>query len=345
MSTDAPPSRDAAGTLASEESWNIQTMLKRSPGLLAFADVLSELADEGRPVYVTSADVSFSNGLWGFRDRHPDRFIQMGIAEQNMVSVSAGLASVGLEVYTATFASFMALLCCEQIRTDIAYTQLPVRLVGHHSGISMGFYGTSHHATEDIAIMRSIANLKVVAPADGPQLKAAIRAYADDPSPIYFRIGRGREPDVYEDGCEIVPDRAIVHAVGEDLTLIATGSTVHPTLAAADELRREGFAVGVIDMHTIKPLDVTAIVDAVATSRRLMTVEEHSIIGGLGGAVAETIAELGSAPPLHRHGIRDEYSLIGPPLSLYTHYRLDAPGIADEARDFLTGQHRRGGQR
>jgi transketolase len=312
------------------------------PGLDASQDAG---ADEGRPVYVTSADVSFSNGLWGFRDRHPDRFVQMGIAEQNMVSVSAGMASVGLEVYTATFASFLALLCCEQIRTDIACTQLPVRLIGHHSGISMGFYGTSHHATEDIAIMRSIANLKVIAPADGAQLKAAIRAHVDDPSPIYFRIGRGREPDVYEDGCEFVPGRAIVHATGEDLTLIATGSTVHPTLAAAEELRRDGLDIGVIDMHTIKPLDIAVIHDVMSDSGRLMTVEEHSIVGGLGGAVAEVLAETGSAPPLHRHGIRDEYSLIGPPLSLYTHYRLDGPGIASEARDFLAGGHRRQGER
>lgn len=345
MSTGSPTSQAAAVPSPTEESWNIQTMLKRSPGLLAFAEVLSELADEGRPVYATSADVSFSNGLWGFRDRHPDRFVQMGIAEQNMVSVSAGMASVGLEVYTATFASFMALLCCEQIRTDVAYTQLPVRLIGHHSGISMGFYGTSHHATEDIAIMRSIANLKVVAPADGAQLKAAIRAYADDPSPIYFRIGRGREPDVYREGCEFVADCAIVHAAGKDLTLIATGSTVHPTLAAAEELRREGVDVGVIDMHTIKPLDITAIHEVMEHSQRIMTIEEHSIIGGLGGAVSEVLAEAGGAPPLHRHGIRDEYSLIGPPLSLYVHYRLDGPGIASEARDFMAGTQRRNGER
>lgn len=319
-----------------EESWNIPSMLTKSPGLLALGDVLSELASAGRPLVVTTADVALSNGLWGFRERHPDRFLQLGVAEQNMVSVSAGLATTGLEVYTATFASFLGLLCCEQIRTDIAYTKLPVRLIGHHAGISMGFYGTSHHATEDLAIMRSIAGLKVVAPADSSQLKAAIRAYADDPSPIYFRIGRGREPEIYPEDMSFVPDRAIVHGVGRDLTIIATGTMVHPSLAAAQTLSDTGLDVGVVDMHTVKPLDHSALDRVIENSRLVMSVEEHNIVGGLGGAISEYFAERPNTPLLHRHGIKDEYSLIGPPLHLYRHYKLDVDGIAEVAMTALS---------
>ncbi|MDA0634397.1 transketolase family protein [Nonomuraea sp. MCN248] len=327
----------ADGRPMAEGTWHIPSMLLKSPGLLALGEQLGALVDEGRPVVVLTPDLSYSNGLWAFRESHPDRYLQLGVSEQNSVSVAAGLATTGLQPYVTGFASFLALLCCEQIRTDLAYTQQPVRLVGHHSGITFGFYGTSHHATEDIAIMRSIANMTVVAPADHVAMGALMRAYADHPLPVYFRMGRGREPLVYQPGDErIQPGKAIVHSLGDDLTIIATGTSVHPSLVAAEELRGAGYSVGVIDMHTIKPLDVAAIRAAAERSRGLMTVEEHNVYGGLGGAVAETLTDHGIGVPLLRHGIRDEYALIGPPTHLYRHYRLDGPGVAEEARAFLT---------
>jgi transketolase len=320
-------------------SWHIPSMLTKSPGLLALSETLSSLVDEGRPLVVTTPDLAFSNGLWGFQEKHPDRFLQMGVSEQNMVSVSAGLATTGVQPYVAAFASFLALLCCEQIRTDLAYTRLPVRLIGHHSGISFGFYGTSHHATEDIAIMRSIANMTVVCPADATQMDQALRAYADHPLPVYFRMSRGREPLVYAAGDRrFVPGKAIVHGHGADLTILATGTSVHPSLEAAEQLVAQGLDVGVVDVHTVKPLDEAAVLEAAAASRRLMTVEEHNVLGGLGAAVAEVLSEQGAGVPLHRHGIRDEYVLVGPPTHLYRHYRLDADGIAAEARDLLGRQ-------
>src|SRR4029079_7410662 len=161
---------------------------------------------------------------------HPERFLQFGISEQNMVSAAAGLASTGLYPYVATFASFLALLACEQIRTDVAYSALPVRLIGHHAGISLGFYGTSHHATEDLAIMRSISDLTIGAPAHGAQLAAAIRASVDWPQPIYFRIARGHDPVVYAQPAEFAFGKAIAHHEGIDLTVIACGTMVHPAL-------------------------------------------------------------------------------------------------------------------
>lgn len=325
------------------DSWHLLSLLDRAPGLHMLADTLADLADEGHPIVVGTADLKYSNGLVRFQERHPDKYVQFGISEQHMVSTAAGLATTGLQPYVATFASFMALLACEQIRTDVAYTKLPVRLIGHHAGITLGFYGTSHHATEDLAITRSIAGLTVIAPADAAQLGAALRASATYPGPIYFRIGRGQDPDVYADNAapyEI--GRAIEHGAGTDLTIIATGSMVHPSLEAAARLRAEGVSVGVLDMHTVKPLDAESVLTAARRSPVLLTVEEHNILGGLGGAVAEVVAEHSISTKVIRHGIRDEYVLVGPPTHLYRHYGLDGDGIEAIARTALqegTPQH------
>jgi transketolase len=317
-----------------EDSWHLLMLLDQAPGFAAIAEALIDLTDEGHPIVVATADLKYSNGLVRFEEKHPERFLQFGISEQNMVSASAGLATTGLLPYTATFASFLALLCCEQIRTDVAYCNQPVRLIGHHAGISLGFYGTSHHATEDLAIMRSIANMTVIAPSDPAQFGAAIRATVTHPGPIYFRASRGRDPIIYADGVDFELGRGIWHGRGTDLTLIATGSSVHPTLEAAEQLRQAGISVGVLDMHTIKPLDRDAVLEA-AGSGRIMTIEEHNVIGGLGGAVAEVLTDAGTPARLYRHGIQDQYSLIGPPTHLYKHYELDADGIARVAERFL----------
>lgn len=317
------------------DSWHLMTLLDQAPGFAAVARALIELTDDGQPIVVCTTDLKYSNGLVRYQEKYPDRFLQFGISEQNMVSASAGLATTGLKPYAATFASFLALLCCEQIRTDVAYCEQPVRLIGHHSGISLGFYGTSHHATEDLAIMRSIAGLTVIAPSDPVSFAAAIKATVTHERPIYFRTGRGREPVIYQNGCAFELGKAISHGTGSDLTLIATGTAVHPSLEAAATLRATGLSVGVLDMHTIKPLDREAVIQAAAGSRQIITVEEHNVLGGLGGAVAEVLANAGTRTPLHRHGLQDEYSIIAPPTHLYRHYRLDAPGIAEVALEVL----------
>ena len=324
----------SAGPL-SEQSWHYRQINARAPGLSYLSNALGTLLEQGHPVVVGTADLSYSNGLVRFATAHPNRFIQFGISEQNMVSAAAGLATTGLIPYVATFASFLALLACEQIRTDLAYSALPVRLIGHHAGITLGFYGTSHHATEDLAIMRSIADLTVIAPADGPQLAAAILATVNHPEPIYFRIGRGQEPLVYPPDVTFELGRAITHREGNELTVIACGTMLHPSLAAVDALRASGRSVGLLDMPTIKPIDRDAILQAASASRLLLTVEEHNVIGGLGGAVAEVLADAGVPARLVRHGIHDEYSLIAPPTHLYRHYRLDAAGIETVAREVL----------
>ncbi|OMH37969.1 transketolase family protein [Motiliproteus sp. MSK22-1] len=323
-----------------QKSWQYREVATHAPGLNALADTLIELAEEGYPVVAGSADVMYSNNLVKFAERFPDRYIQFGISEQNMVSAAAGLTTTGAIPFVGTFASFLALLCCEQIRTDVAYCARPVRLIGHHSGISMGFYGTSHHATEDLAIMRSIPDLTVINPADSASLAAAIRASVDHPHPIYFRMSRGQEPEVYEaTSLNFEIGKAIEHSQGEDLTLIACGIEVHPALEAAKVLRSRGVSVGVIDMHTIKPIDREVIIGTGNFSKKIMTIEEHSVIGGLGGAVAEVITDEGLPIKLCRHGIYDEYALIGPPTHLYRHYQLDSEGIVKKAEQFLGGKN------
>ncbi|WP_175857706.1 transketolase C-terminal domain-containing protein [Burkholderia anthina] len=317
------------------DSWQYRELNARNPGLDYLSDALIDLARAGHPVIAGSADLQYSNGLNKFAREFPERYVQFGISEQNMVSAAAGMATTGVMPFVATFASFLGLLCCEQIRMDVAYCKLPVRLIGHHTGISLGFYGTSHHATEDISTMRAIANLTVISPADGAQLAAAIKASADWPEPIYFRIGRGREPKVYEDGVAFEIGKAIEHLQGTDATIIGCGLPVAGALEAARALNGEGRSIGVIDMPTIKPLDRDAIIAAARRSRILITVEEHNVIGGLGAAVAEVVADEGLGVRVLRHGIHDEYSLIAPPTHLYAHYRLDGAGIAQVTREAL----------
>jgi transketolase len=320
-----------------EGSWQYRALNSVTPGLSYLSNALIELYEAGHPVVAGSADLQYSNGLNLFAKKYPDRYIQFGISEQNMVTAAAGLATTGQMPFVATFASFLGLLACEQIRMDVAYCAQPVRLIGHHTGISLGFYGTSHHATEDISTMRAIADLTVVSPADGPQLAEAIKASVTWPQPIYFRIGRGREPNVYDEGLPFEFGKAIVHGIGRDLTIIACGLPVHPSLEAAKRMAAAGLSVGVIDMATIKPIDRDAILKAATTSRLLMTAEEHNVIGGLGAAVAEVLADVGAGVRLYRHGLHDEYALIAPPTHLYRHYKLDTDGIEEIATALIGG--------
>jgi transketolase len=319
----------------SPNSWQYRGLNAVNPGLDHLSNGLIDLVKSGHNVVAGSADLQYSNGLNRFAAAYPDRYINFGISEQNMVSTAAGIASCGVVPFVATFASFLALLACEQIRMDVAYSAQPVRLIGHHTGISLGFYGTSHHATEDIGTMRSIADMAVVSPADGLQLEAVIAASAGYDRPIYCRIGRGRDPVVYERKPTFVFGKAHEHLKGEELTIIACGMAVHGALEAAKALNESGRSVGVIDMASIKPLDRDAILEAASRTKKIMTVEEHNVLGGLGSAVAEVLADEGIGVKLKRHGIHDEFALIAPPTHLYAHYKLDGAGIRSVAEAFL----------
>jgi len=297
---------------------------------------LADLAETDERIVVLTADLAGAGRTSDFAARHPERFFNVGVAEQNMISIAAGMAATGLLPYAGTFAAYAALLGCEQLRTDCAYPGLPVRILAHHSGMSLGYYGTSHHSLEDLSVTRAIAGLTVVCAADANQLRAILRASQQHEGPIYIRMGRGRDPEVYPN---VPSDFAFGGssrlADGSDLAILTTGSQVRASLDAAELLRADGIGVRVVDLHTISPLDVDAVVAAARDTSAVLTVEEHNITGGLGSAVAETVLESGVATRFRRHGIPDEHVVLGPPAALYAHYQLDAPGIAATARRFL----------
>lgn len=318
-------------------SWDLATSYELSQSFVA-GEVLADIAEDDERIVVLTADLKFSNRTRDFELRHPGRFINTGICEQNMVSMAAGLATCGYRPYVATFASFVGLLCAEQIRTDLAYPNLPVRIIGHHAGISLGFYGTSHHATEDIGITRSIANLTVLGPADASALAEMIRQTVDVDGPIYFRIGRGRDEDVYRE----IDVRPVVGKLttlrdGSDVAVVANGVTVAPALRAAKRLAGEGISVAVVDAHTLRPFDAGGLCRLAARVPRILVAEEHNVYTGVASACADALIDGGvGGVRLERLGMpADEYSLIGPPTRLYEHYGLDTDGIASRLRALL----------
>jgi transketolase len=308
-----------------------------TPAIAAFVlgEELADIAEHDPRVVVLTADLGRSNRATDFGARHPDRFVNVGIAEKNMITMAAGMASCGYVPFAATFGSFAALLGAEQIRTDCAYPNLPVRVVGHHSGMSMGFYGTSHHSLEDIGMMRCIADLTVVCATDANHLRALLRASMDHPGAMYIRLGRGRDPQVYNEVPDIEIGRAETVRDGTELTIIATGSEVAPALDAAERLAIDGISTRVVDMFTVSPIDRATVLDAARTTGAILTVEEGNLTNGLGTAVAECLFEAGERVPFRRHGVPDEHVPVGPPAALYAHYRLDGPGVADVARELL----------
>lgn len=315
--------------------WNVHDANKMTSKEI-YGRVLADLGERDDRIVGLTADLAKSTNIGIFGERYPERMFNVGVAEQNLFGIAAGMAITGLIPFASTFATFASLRAAEQVRTDIAYQNLPVKIIATHSGLSFGTAGTTHHATEDLAVMRSLANMTVVVPADGWETAKAVRACVDIPGPFYMRVGRGFEPPLHEnEDFEFTIGRAMTVKEGSDLTVIACGIPVLQARDAARELEREGISVRVINMHTLKPVDREAIVKAVLETRRILTVEEHNIIGGLGDAVASVIAESGKACAFTKVGIPDEYSVIGYPEDLYARYRLDATGIAETVRELL----------
>lgn len=305
-------------------------------GMPAFVlgEELADMADTDPRIVVATADLASANRTNDFRNRHPDRFVNFSIAEKNMITAAAGMASTGLIPYVATFASFAAILGAEAIRTDCAYTRMKVRVIGSHSGMSMGFYGSSHHALEDLGMMRCMADLTVVCATDANHLRAILRASVDHPGAMYIRLGRGRDPVVYDEVPDIELGRAIRLREGADLTIITCGSQVRASLDAAEKLAEQGLKVRVVDMFTIDRMDTEEIAAAARETKAILTVEEHNLTGGLGSAVAEVLLDLPRVP-FRKHGVPDRYVEVGPPAALYAHYRLDAVGLTEVALELL----------
>jgi len=302
-----------------------------------YGRTLAELGKQNEKIVGLTADLEKTTSIIHFGQAFPERFFNVGIAEQNMIGIAAGLAKAGLIPFASTMAVFACQRACEQVRTDVAYQNLPVKIIATHSGISFGHAGTTHHCTEDFAIMRSMANMTVICPADGIETSKAVQACIDIPGPVYIRIGRGFEPPCYEsDDYAFEIGKAITMREGTDMTIICCGIAVLQAMNAAKTLaENDGLSVRVVNMHTIKPIDREAIMSAVTDTRRILTIEEHNVEGGLGDAVASVIAESGKGCVFKKHGMQDVYATIGYAEDLYSFYGFDANGIVDKVREML----------
>jgi transketolase len=283
--------------LVTGTTWNAYDAATMTPKEI-YGRTLAELAKTHPEIVAVVPDMEKSTSISPFSKAYPERFINVGIAEQCMMGMSAGLAKAGLVPFCSTMGVFASLRAGEMLRTDVAYQNLPVRVIATHSGISFGQAGTTHHCTEDFGLIRAIPNMTLICPADGIETSMAVKASVDIkkyPGPIYMRIGRGFEPPVYTD--ENHPfeiGKAITMTEGTDLAIICCGIAVKQSVEAAKTLKeQDGLSVRVINMHTIKPLDREAVMKAVTETRRILTIEEHQVIAGLGDAVASVIAESG----------------------------------------------------
>lgn len=298
-----------------------------------YGNALVELGRQRNDVVVLTADLMRSNKTGAFRSAFPARFFNVGISEQDMVGMAAGMALRGKVPFVSTFAAFASMRACEQVRTDVAYQNLNVNIVATHGGVtSTG--GTTHYALEDLAIMRAIANMTVIVPGDPNQVGRAVRAVVERDGPSYIRIGRGMEPVVYEnDDYEYQIGKAVTVKDGSDVTVIACGICVFNALAAARELATQGISVRVIDMHTIKPLDSEVVLKAARETGAILTAEEHSVVGGLGSAVADVLAEAGLGIRFRKLGFPDAFAAYGPPEELYAKHGIDPAGIARQIKN------------
>ena len=300
----------------------------------AFGEALIELARTRDDFVVLDADVAGGTGTAVFRDAFPDRFIQCAIAEQNMMSVAAGLSTTGVVPIVTCYAVFASMRAVEQARNSIAYPEFNVKVIASHLGLDVGPDGPTHQAIEDIAIYRAIPNFRVVAPADPFELKKALPVILDTEGPVYMRTGRSPVPYVFDVDVEFELGRGKVLREGMDVTIIAVGVMVHRALEAAEVLEDEGVSARVVNMSTIKPIDRELIAESASRTGALVTAEDHNVIGGLGGAVSEVVTS--TVPvPVERVGIRDRFAESGDPNDLAEKYGLTAEAICAAAKRVL----------
>lgn len=298
----------------------------------AYGEALVEVGKIHEDIVVLDADLSGSTRTSKFAEAYPDRFFNMGVSEQDMLATAAGLAASGKIPFASTFAIFAAGRAWEVIRQSICYPQHNVRIVATHGGITVGPDGASHQCIEDIALMRVLPNMSVIVPADAHEAKGAIRFAVQHRGPLYIRMARDKFPVLYDGSYQFELGRAQVHRKGTDATIIAIGLMIYEAQQAIDLLGEKGLDVGLINMSSVKPLDRQAIVKAARSSGAIVTAEEHSIIGGLGSAVAEVLGE--ECPvPLRRVGVKDVFGTSGKPQELMAHYGLTAQDIAQAVEE------------
>ena len=297
----------------------------------AYGNALASLGEKYTDFVVLDADLAAATKTGIFKKKYPERFFDCGIAEADMVGVAAGLAASGKTVFASSFAMFAAGRAFEQIRNSVGYPHLNVKIGATHAGISVGEDGATHQCNEDIALMRTIPGMTIVNPADGIEAAAAVEAAINTKGPFYLRFGRYAVPYLYDENYKFELGKGVKLKDGKDVTIIATGLMVHLALEAANTLAAEGIDAEVINIHTIKPLDKDMVVASAKKTGAVVTAEEHSVIGGLGGAVCETLSENAPVPVL-RVGVEDRFGMSGNVPELLNEYGLTAENIADKAR-------------
>jgi transketolase len=299
----------------------------------AYGKALVEFAEKYPELVVLDADLAMATMTKDFRAAYPDRFFDCGIAENNMTGIAAGMAASGLKPFTNTFAIFAAGRSYEQVRNSIGYPHLNVKVVGSHGGVSVGEDGATHQCTEDLALMRQIPEMTVVCPCDGHEMRLAVEALLNYDGPAYLRLARPAT-EIFTDeleGYKFELGKGVTIADGSDVTIIATGIMVGMARQARELLAAEGISVRVIDMHTIKPLDEELVLKAARETGAIVTSEEASVLGGLGGAVAELLAENCPVPVL-RHGVNDSFGRSGTAAAVLEYFGLTAEGLAEKCR-------------
>jgi transketolase len=304
--------------------------------LEVFASTLLELAREDTDLLVVTSDSRGSAKLASFAKAAPGQIVEVGIAEQNLVGIAAGLAAAGKNVFAVSPACFVTARSLEQIKNDLCYSDRPVSVIGISAGVSYGALGTTHHSLHDFAVLRAIHNITIIAPADNFETREAIKAAAELSMPAYLRFGKKPMPHLprVTPGFEV--GKASLVRRGNDITFIACGETVAPALAAAELLAGDGIDCRVISMHTIKPLDQSAVLEAATETRGLITVEEHSVHGGLGEACASLLLQAGLRPHFKIVGFPDEHTVTGSQQEIFQHYGIDGPGLAATAQKRLS---------
>lgn len=303
-----------------------------------FAETLLELASANRDILVVTSDSRGSGKLGPFGDALPHQHIEVGIAEQNLVGVAAGLASTGKQVFAVSPACFLTARALEQIKNDVAYSDNRVRVIGISAGVSYGALGATHHSLHDYAALRAINNIDIVAPADNFETRAAVRAAIEYPRPLYLRFGKRPMLNLHAPDTNFEIGRAITIREGSDVTFVAIGEAVAPAALAADQLADDGISTRVISMHTLKPFDEAALLAAAADTRALITVEEHSVGGGLGERCASLLMEHRLFPAFKIVGFPDEYMATGSQAEIFAHYGISPDGLALTARTLLQSE-------
>lgn len=302
----------------------------------AICEELIKLAKKDKDIVVLTGDSRGSASMTEFARQLPEQFVEVGIAEQNLVGIAAGLASAGKKPFIASYASFLTMRSIEQIKVDVAYSNVNVKVIGISGGISYGPLGMSHHALQDIAIMRAIPNMRVYLPADQHESKKLIEQLVKDEKPAYIRVGRNPVENVYDaNNFKFQINRANTLKEGKDITIISCGEMVQTALSAGKILQNEGINAKVIGIHSIKPLDEETILQAAKESGCILTLEEHSIYGGLGSAVAELLSQKNQVP-LKILGLPDEPVITGKPREVFSYYGLDVDGVIKSVKNLLS---------